>query len=93
MIWIFCRSSEGRKNKLLAQMCRWIFPTSFTIFLIHGKIRSVMQMIWVKYLGAENVILLMGYFILPILVIVVCIVVDVQLRKVPIYRLQAPDRK
>lgn len=85
LVWVFFRSLTGRENRPLAWLRRWIFPASFVIFVMHGKILSVMQILYTKILGSGVAVLLAGYFILPAVVIVVCVVANALLRKTPVY--------
>ena len=85
LVWLFFRSPQGREKRILGWMRRWIFPASFSVFVLHGKILSLMQIVWAKCFGAWDMLLLTGYFLLPALTIIICIVIDTLLRKTPVY--------
>lgn len=92
LVWHTFRSPSGRDSRFLAQMRQRIFPASFSIFAIHGKVLTAMQIICAKCFGVGNAFLLAGYFILPILVIAVCIAIDTLLRKTPVYIILTGNR-
>lgn len=85
LVWVFSRSPNGREKRSLVWVRQWIFPASFSVFVMHGKILSLMQIVWAKCFGAVDMFLLIGYFLLPVLTIIICIVVDTLLRKTPVY--------
>lgn len=87
LVWFYVRSPASYDNQLLNQLRLWIFSACFSIFALHGKLLSLMQILYARFLGAGDGVLLAGCFILPAIVIFLCLAADFILRKTPIYGL------
>lgn len=91
LLWSFVQYNENN-YKVFDFLNQSVFKASFLIFVGHGKILSLMQMVYCKIAGNQEWILLPGYIILPILSIIICICADRLLRKTPIYSLITGNR-
>lgn len=49
-----------------------ILKASFLIYVLHGKVLSILQIIWVRVFEPGGFVLLVGYFVLPVIVISLC---------------------
>ena len=73
----FIGMSEGVDN---AKYTRWV-PHTFIIYAVHGKIISIFQILAIKLLGQSNVVITAEYFLLPAIVILLCVVFSVIFQK------------
>lgn len=85
IFWSSFTQSQNTNSAIMYLLDRYIAPSSFIIFVIHGKILSLMQQIYIKVLGTKEVALLLGYFLLPTVVVLFCVLADHILRRTPIY--------
>ena len=67
---------------------------SFPIYVLHGKILSVVQILYTKLIAQNTLTVTLGYFILPLAVVLICISAAVLLRKLlPLpYRIATGER-
>ncbi|MBQ6932239.1 MAG: hypothetical protein IJN38_08935, partial [Clostridia bacterium] len=67
---------------------------SFPVYVLHGKILSVVQILYTKLIAQTTLTVTVGYFILPLAVILVCTVTAVLLKRLlPLpYRIAIGER-
>lgn len=83
----------GKFENVGSRLFSHIFHASFSIYVLHGKILSVSQIVFAKFLGNSAIVLIWGYFALPIIIIIICLVLDSVLKKTPAYNLLTGSRK
>lgn len=91
LLWSFIQYNKNN-YPVFDFLNRYVFKASFLIFVGHGKVLSLMQIVYCKIAENQEWILLPGYIVLPILSIVMCIYADQLLRKTPIYLLITGNR-
>lgn len=67
---------------------------SFPIYVLHGKILSVVQIVYTKLIAQNTLTVTIGYFVLPLAVVLICISAALILKKLlPLpYRIATGDR-
>lgn len=58
-----------------------VTPYSFWIYLTHGKLLSTFQVITSKLFYQNEIVAFLGYFILPIITIIICLLVGMLIKK------------
>lgn len=60
---------------------KWVKHT-FLIYALHGKILSVLQIMAVRLFEQNEMMIVLEYFVLPILVVIICVILSILYKKV-----------
>ena len=75
LIWLSqCKRIHRILNKLM--------PYSFAIYVMHGKLISVLQIILIKMIPQNSFVLMIEYFFVPFIVVVLCFLGTIILRRI-----------
>lgn len=69
----FCMTEELVKNKLIRNFLEYCAPMAFFIFAAHGIIIVFLRKAWLKVLPVNSFFLTLGFLILPVICILICI--------------------
>lgn len=75
VVGVYWICSKLTKREYICQWAETMIPYSFPIYVLHGKILSILQNLTVAAFPQAGGGILLGYFLLPAVVVVVCILI------------------